>query len=91
MDDYRKVAELLNKCGEPSKKACIWLCYHNHDFEFEVLDGKLHFDVLMVETDKELVHSEQNLYWAVKAGQKPTELFQKSITHIKKNPLIHFS
>lgn len=88
MDDYRKVAATLNKCGESCQKAGIQLCYHNHDFEFESLDGKLPFDVLMEETDKKLVQAELDLYWAVKAGQKPTELFRRyphriSLWHVK--------
>jgi sugar phosphate isomerase/epimerase len=77
MDDYRKVAELLNKCGESCKKAGIRLCYHNHDFEFETLNGKQPFEVLMQETDKNLVQAELDLYWAVKAGQKPADLFRQ--------------
>jgi sugar phosphate isomerase/epimerase len=77
MDEYLKVASTLNKCGESCQKAGIQLCYHNHDFEFEAIDGKLPFDVLMTETDKKLVQAELDLYWAVKAGQQPVELFRK--------------
>lgn len=77
LDDYKKVAALLNKCGESCKKAGIQLCYHNHDFEFEKLDGEIPFDVLMQETENNLVKAELDLYWAVKAGRKPVDLFDK--------------
>ncbi len=77
LDDYKKVAALLNKCGESCKKAGIQLCYHNHDFEFEKLEDDTPFDVLMRETENNLVKAELDLYWAVKAGHKPVDLFDK--------------
>lgn len=77
LDDYKKVAALLNKCGESCKKAGIQLCYHNHDFEFEKMDDEIPFDVLMHETESMLVKAELDLYWAVKAGLKPVDLFDK--------------
>lgn len=76
IDDYKKVAESLNKGGETCKKAGIQLCYHNHDFEFQPIDGQLPFDLLM-QTDKDLVKTELDLYWAVKAGYQPVDLFNK--------------
>jgi sugar phosphate isomerase/epimerase len=88
LDDYRKVADLLNKCGETCKKAGIQLCYHNHDFEFETIEGQIPFDILMQKTDKELVKAELDLYWAVKAGRKPTDIFRQyngriALWHVK--------
>lgn len=88
LDDYKKVAALLNKCGEASKRSGIQLCYHNHDFEFETIDGQVPFDILMQETDKEIVKAELDLYWAVKAGHKPVDVFRKypgrvALWHVK--------
>lgn len=88
LDDYKIVAENLNKCGEYCKKAGIQLCYHNHDFEFEKQGDVFPFDLLMKETDKHLVKAELDLYWAVKAGQRPIDLFRKypkrvSLWHVK--------
>jgi len=33
-DQYKGIAELLNKCGAISKKQGVKMAYHNHDFEF---------------------------------------------------------
>jgi len=76
LDSYKNIAAELNKAGELCKKAGIQLCYHNHDFEFQPIDGQLPFDLLM-QTDKDLVKAELDLYWAVKAGQMPLDLFNK--------------
>ena len=77
LDDYKKIAADLNKAGETCKKAGIQLCYHNHDFEFQAMDGTLPFDILMSQTDSKLIKVELDLYWAVKANHQPLDLFKK--------------
>lgn len=77
LDQYKRLTERLNKAGERCKKAGIQLCYHNHDFEFQVLSGQLPYDLLLA-ADKDLVKMELDLYWASKAGQDPVVLFQKN-------------
>ena len=76
IDDYKKVAELLNKAGELSKKSGIQMGYHNHAFEFETLEGQIPFDVLAKEMDPDLVKFELDIYWAVKAKMDPIKLFE---------------
>ena len=76
IDHYKKLAEHLNKAGEVCKKAGIQLCYHNHDFEFIVDNNQLPYDILINNTDKELVKFEVDLYWITKAGHDPIELFK---------------
>jgi sugar phosphate isomerase/epimerase len=88
LDDYKKIAVNLNKAGETCKKAGIQLCYHNHEFEFEAMNGQLPFDILTNETDEGLVKIELDLYWATVAGQDPVTLFKKhkgriALWHVK--------
>jgi len=77
LDHYKYVADQLNKAGERCKKAGIQLCYHNHAFEFDAQDGKLPYEILLGQTDKNLVKMEMDLYWISKAGQDPIALFNK--------------
>ena len=77
-DDYKALAEKLNTAGELCKKANLKLAYHNHDFEFEKWDGVTGYDILLKETDKELVDFELDLYWAVRSGNDPIELFKQN-------------
>jgi sugar phosphate isomerase/epimerase len=86
LDHYKYIAEQFNKAGEKCKKSGIQFCYHNHDFEFEAQDGKLPYDLLLTETDKDLVKMELDLYWATKAGHDPVELFTE---HPGRFPLWH--
>ncbi|MGE0883315.1 MAG: sugar phosphate isomerase/epimerase family protein [Blastocatellales bacterium] len=78
MDQYKELAATLNKAGEASKKAGIQLAYHNHDFEFMTMDGKLPYDILLGETDKNLVKMELDLYWVAKAKQNALSWMTKN-------------
>ena len=77
IDHYKQIAAHLNKAGERCKKAGIQLCYHNHDFEFATQNnGQLPYDILLKETDKNMLKMELDLYWATKAGHDPIALFK---------------
>lgn len=85
-DRYKHIAEQFNKAGETCKKSGIQLCYHNHDFEFKQENGKFMYEVLLENTDKNLVKMEMDLYWVNKAGQDPIALIDK---HPGRFPLWH--
>jgi sugar phosphate isomerase/epimerase len=84
-DGYKKIIEDVNKAAEVTKQAGIRMGYHNHAFEFEkVPDGKTNlefqktgFDLLMEGLDPSLVSMELDLYWVVRAGQDPEQIFTK--------------
>lgn len=85
VDHYKFVADALNKAGERCKKSGIQLCYHNHDFEFMSLGSTLPYDILL-NTDKNLVKMEMDIYWVSKAGKDPIELINQ---HPGRFPLFH--
>lgn len=77
-ESYKSLAQELNKAGEMAKAAGLQLAYHNHDFEFTDLGGQTGFNILLKETDPKLVQIELDIYWAVKAGYNPNDLFKAS-------------
>jgi sugar phosphate isomerase/epimerase len=77
IDVYKKLAQKCNVIGEACNKVGLKLAYHNHDFEFEMRDGQLPYDVLLNETDKNLLAMEMDLYWMVKAKQDPLAYFKQ--------------
>lgn len=84
----RGFAEKLNRVGEIVKKAGLKLAYHNHAFEFEQFGNKTGYDILLENTNKDLVDFEIDLYWAVRAKQDVIALFKKhpgrfTMWHIK--------
>jgi sugar phosphate isomerase/epimerase len=85
-DVWRRAAERFNRAGEAGKRLGIQFAYHNHDFEFTPADGRLPYDILLAETDPELVKMEMDLYWVAKGGQDPVEYFDR---HPGRFPLVH--
>ncbi len=88
IDVYKKLAENCNVYGEACKKAGLKLAYHNHDFEFEMRDGQLPYDVLLQDVDADLMAMEMDLYWMAKAKQDPLAYFKRhpgrfKLWHIK--------
>jgi len=71
--DYKNWAESFNYFGEMCKDAGITFGYHNHDFEFDVFDGQMGYDVLLNETEPDLMMFEPDLYWFKRADKDPVE------------------
>lgn len=78
IDSYRKMVADWNIVGGIMKEHGIMFGYHNHNFEFDTVEGKVpYFDVMLAELDKDLVTMEIDIFWATKAGQDPVEIFRK--------------
>lgn len=77
IDGYKATAERFNKVGELAKKYNIRFAYHNHNFEFEPMNGQMGYEVLLNETDPKNVAFEMDLYWVTRAGQDPVEWMKK--------------
>jgi sugar phosphate isomerase/epimerase len=75
MDDYKKVCELINKNAEICKKYGMQIGYHNHDFEFELIDGQVPYELMLKELDPKLVSMELDLFWTTYANRDPLQLF----------------
>ncbi|MBO0952614.1 sugar phosphate isomerase/epimerase family protein [Fibrella forsythiae] len=78
LDEINKSIEVFQKTGEACKKAGIGFAYHNHSTEFDAVDGgKTPYELILSQTDKELVKMELDLAWATKAGKDPVALFNE--------------
>ncbi len=87
MDEVKNSIEVFQKTGEASKKAGIEFAYHNHATEFDPVEGgKTAYEMVLSQTDKDLVKMELDLAWATKAGKDPVALFKE---HPGRFPLWH--
>jgi sugar phosphate isomerase/epimerase len=95
MDEVKASIETFVKAGEACKKAGIQFVYHNHATEFDPVEGgKSAYDLVLSQTDKELVKMELDLAWAAKAKQTPVELFKQNpgrfpLWHVKDFDLVN--
>jgi len=77
-DHYKKHAEMLNNAGGVLNAAGIRVGYHNHEFEFFDLGaGQSGMEILLSETDPNLVDFELDLFWAALTGTDIVGLFEK--------------
>ncbi len=76
-DDFKLIAERLNKGGEISKTAGLITGYHNHDFEFAAEAEFVPYEYMLQHTDPKLVKFEMDLYWMKYAKQDPIAWFKK--------------
>ncbi|UYQ91198.1 TIM barrel protein [Chitinophaga horti] len=75
-DDYKKIAEKINIAAELAAKSGLRVAYHNHDFEFQKHGDVTGYDILLKDTDRKLVDFELDLYWVVRAGHDPIQMFK---------------
>ncbi len=68
----------FNAWGAKLKAAGLGFGFHTHGYEFRPLpDGTSAFDVMLNETDPNLVFCEMDVFWVVQAGIDPVKLLQK--------------
>ena len=84
--DAHRWAKELNEYGKACKEAGCMMIYHNHTQEFLSCGDKRIIDILLDETDPELVGFELDAGWCAAAGFDPVEHVQRYSGRIK---LVH--
>lgn len=86
LDEIKRTTEIFVKAGDLAAKNNMRFAYHNHQSEFNMIEGVSAFDYVLANTDKKKVFMELDLAWATAAGQDPVALFKK---YPKRFPLWH--
>ena len=77
-DDLKRYMEVFNKSGELCKKSGMKFGYHNHDFEFSVkLDGKTVYDIMLQNTDPDLVIQQLDIGNLYNGGAKAIDIVRQ--------------
>jgi len=77
IDNYQRVADTFSKAAEDCKKANLVFGYHNHDYEFDKVNGQVLYNILLDKTDPKLVKMELDLGWVIVTGNDPATYFDK--------------
>lgn len=86
LDGWRRIADLYNGAARQARAAGLGFAYHNHSYEFEPMEGKLPYDVLVEATDPDLVKLEIDLFWMTRGGQDPLAYFARFPGRV---PMVH--
>ena len=76
-EGFKKLAQDFNKVAELAKAQGLKFAYHNHNSEFKTVGNTTGYEVLLNETDKNLVDFEMDIYWVVRAGKDPLTLIKE--------------
>ena len=83
---FNETIELVKKIGKAAKDAGMVLQYHNHDFEFEKMDGEYVLDILYSEVSPELLQTQIDTCWVNVGGENPADYVRKYAGRI---PTVH--
>jgi len=73
--DLKRYCDYFNAIGEKCNAKGIRFGYHNHDREFETVDGVVRYDYMLQNTDPDKVMFQLDLYWIMKGGKEAIAYF----------------
>mgnify|MGYP001829119096 CR=1 FL=1 len=95
VEEMKVECDLMNKIGEEANKRGIKFGYHNHNFEFEKIEGteQMIEDFLIANTDPDKVFFQMDVYWVTEGKQDPVAYLKKypnrfKVLHIKDDYVI---
>jgi len=89
-EGVRRAIDLLNESYASLKATGLRLAYHNHDFEFNMVNGQVAYEMLLSELDESIL-LEVDMYWVKVGGYDPAELVRRlgeraPLLHVKDGP-----
>lgn len=82
-EEFYRLAEEFNNIGKQMREHGATFVYHNHGYEHNTKDGQIPMDILLSNTDPELVKFELDIFWMQAAGANPVEYLKKYPSRFK--------
>ena len=76
IEDLKRFCDYFNAVGEKCNDKGIRFGYHNHDKEFEEVDGVVRYDYMLQNTDPKKVMFQLDLYWIMVGGKDAVTYFK---------------
>lgn len=87
MDDVKKLAAIFEEVGRKVSEAGLQFGYHNHDFEFKLVNSKPVMDHFLELVPAQYLVAEFDLGWIHTAGYTPVDYVKQYSGRV---PLVHF-
>ena len=85
-EKYAEFVEGIKHISLCCSKHGMTLAYHNHDFEFEKLDGRYFLDILYEDLPENILKTQLDTCWIKVAGENPVDYIKK---YKWRQPTIH--
>ena len=85
-DDLMKQCGEFNRIGKALHEEGMTYLYHNHQFEFRTICGKMIMDYLLENTDPDYLSFELDTFWTMRAALDPVEMLKHFGKRVK---LVH--
>jgi len=90
LDGIKSICETLNEGAAVARAHGLQVGYHNHWFEYQLLENRIPVDVMLEYLDPD-VFFEVDVYWVQTAGQDPAAVVRRlgpraPLLHIKDGP-----
>lgn len=85
-EKFNEVIEGAKMLGKVAKDMGMTLLYHNHDFEFDKIDGEYALDILYKEVSADLLQTELDTCWVNVGGEYPPSYIRK---YSGRAPVVH--
>lgn len=69
IETFKRMTAKLNLIGEQVNKAGLGFAYHNHGFEFDEHNGEHGYEIILNETDPNLVKLQMDMYWVMHSAK----------------------
>lgn len=78
LDDYKKTIDIFNEVGASAKKYGLTFFYHNHGYGHAPMDGIIPFQMILEQTDPELVKMQLDVFWFTAAKADPIKYLEEN-------------
>ncbi len=85
-ESYEAFIANVRMLGDVCKKHGITLLYHNHDFEFEKMDGVYRLDKMYSDVSADLLQTELDVCWVNVGGENPAKYIRQ---YDGRTPVVH--
>jgi sugar phosphate isomerase/epimerase len=90
LDGIKSICDTLNEGAAVARANGLRLGYHNHWFEYQLVENRIPVDVMLEHLDPD-VFFEVDVYWVQTAGQDPVQVVRRlgsraPLLHIKDGP-----
>jgi sugar phosphate isomerase/epimerase len=85
-EKFAEVIEGAKTLGKAAQARGLTLLYHNHDFEFEKINGEYALDILYKSVPADLLQTEIDTCWVNVAGEDPAAYLEQ---YVGRSPVVH--